>query len=133
MRVIRNVNVKHVVTKKKKAQIIQQFQGELVQSKREVDQLTFQLHKALRDANESSHLKIKEKYEQELTQRKERVKLLHFKLEQVEKLEIGTEIQEEQVKSIIDIHVGDRWSEQPAEIVIKDGIVQEIREGRYNG
>jgi stress response protein YsnF len=134
MRLIRTVVVKHVLTDKKKSQIIQQFEEELIRNKREFEQLTFQLHKTLRDSHEHDHSKIKARYHKDLSVREEKLKSISFQLEQVETLQVGMELQEEKVRSIVDIKVGDPWpsTDQLAEIIVKDGIILEIREGRYD-
>lgn len=131
MRLIRPVLVKYIVTEKKKAQMIQQFEEDLTQTKREIEQLTFQLHKALR-SNEREQDKIRARYNKDIRSREEKQKNLLFQLKQMQKLEIGMEIQEGKVDTIIDLDIGDSWPNmnKVAEIIIKDGIVIDIREGR---
>ncbi|MFC0558630.1 YlqD family protein [Halalkalibacter alkalisediminis] len=132
MRLIRPVLVKHIVTDKKKIQIIQQFKEDIAQTKREIEQLSFQLHKALRKNKESDQSKIHARYNSNIRSREDKLKNISFQIEQLDKLEEGMEIQEGTVDSIIDVSIGDRWpgSNQVAEIIIKDGIIQEIRESR---
>jgi len=67
MKVIRSITVKYIVTEQKKAEIIAQFEQNLLQTKREIEQLTFQLHKALHDAAEHQHYRIKERFQKDLT------------------------------------------------------------------
>jgi len=132
MRLIRPVVVKHIVTEKKKIEIIEQFKKDLVQTKREIDQLSFQLHKALHKNNKSDQSKISDRYHRDIRAREEKLKNISFQIEQMNQLEEGMELQEGTVESIIDVKVGDRWPSinQVAEMIIKDGIIQEIRESR---
>ncbi|WP_227935787.1 YlqD family protein [Alkalihalobacillus deserti] len=134
MRLIRPVIVKHIVTEKKKSQIIQDFKEDWIQTKREIEQLTFQLHKALRNANECDQEKVHVRYNKDIQSREEKLKNISFQIDQMQKLEMGIEIQEGKVDSIIDVDIGDSWPNinQAAEIIIKDGIIIEIRESRNN-
>lgn len=62
--------------------------------------------------------------------RQEKIKLLDFQCEQLHMLPLGSELKETEVQALIDVNVGDRWDElvNGKTIIIKDGIVAEIRE-----
>jgi hypothetical protein len=122
-----------VLTRRKKAAIIQRFNDELAQSELELDQLNFQLHKAIREhKTKHEQHEIRARYNRDIKIREDKIKNLSFKIQQINQLDIGIEIQEGTVKSIFDINEGDLWPdlENEPEILIEDGIVKEIRESR---
>lgn len=65
----------------------------------------------------------------ELDLRREKKKLIQFQMEQLEVLELGSEIREREMETIIDVQVGDKWDKSIFDktIVVKDGIIVEIR------
>ncbi len=131
MKIVRTAVVKHVMTEAKKAQIILEFQGEMDRCRRELEQLEFQLHKATKDmTNRHEQQKIRQKYRQEIRQREERLETISFKVQQLHKLELGSEIRDGTTDIVLDLNIGDRWYDQEnqLEIIIKDGRVHEIRE-----
>ncbi|EQC2287776.1 YlqD family protein, partial [Listeria monocytogenes] len=60
---------------------------------------------------------------------REKKKLIQFQMEQLEVLELGSEIREREMETIIDVQVGDKWDKSIFDktIVVKDGIIVEIR------
>ncbi|WP_040373595.1 YlqD family protein, partial [Peribacillus psychrosaccharolyticus] len=68
-------------------------------------------------------------FEKEINGRQEKIKLLEFQIEQLNILPVGSELKEREVQSIVELEVGANWDEfiQTKTIVIKDGIVSEIR------
>ncbi|WP_088105070.1 YlqD family protein [Halalkalibacter urbisdiaboli] len=133
MKLLRTVAVKHMLTEKKKANMLKEFEKDVIQVERELEQLKFQLHKAIRDVegNEERRL-LRERFNQEIALRQEKLAAVDFKIQQLQKLEIGTELNEGTVDAIVDVRVGDPWPDQSneIEIIIKDGIIHEFREGR---
>ncbi|WP_335960872.1 YlqD family protein [Halalkalibacter kiskunsagensis] len=133
MKLIQNVVIKQVLTKAKKASIIQQYEEGLIQYKREIDQLNFQLHRATKDrVTKHEQQQLRARYNKDIKKREDSIQALSFKIQQINQLQIGTEIREGTAESIIEINEGDMWTGLGSmpEIIIKDGIVQEIREGR---
>ncbi|MDT8859051.1 YlqD family protein [Alkalihalobacillus sp. MEB130] len=133
MKIIRNVIVKQVLTSKKRATILKKLEEEAQKYNREIKQLTFLLHKAIRDSgSKHEEEEIRARYMKDIKQREASLESVTFQIQQMDKLELGTEILEGTVESFIEIHEGDRWPgiESRQEIVVKDGIVQEIRESR---
>ena len=58
------------------------------------------------------------------------IKLLDFQIEQLHILPLGSEIKETELQGIVEINEGDHWDEflSGKTIIVKDGIVAEIRE-----
>ncbi|RFB19086.1 hypothetical protein DZB84_02195 [Bacillus sp. HNG] len=128
MKIIQTVEVKQVLTEKSKSKLISSLQTNKDQLLKECDQLKFELKKMER-LQKFDPTKIKLYFTNEMDLRQEKVKQLEFQIEQIHMLPIGSEIKEKEVRSIIDINVGDNWDEKTAArtIVIKEGIVEEIR------
>ncbi|MCM3713169.1 YlqD family protein [Halalkalibacter oceani] len=128
MKILRTVVVKQVVTEAKKQSIVQEFKSEILQCERELEQLTFHLHKATKDvASKHEQQTLRARYKEEIKQRKEKLAELSFKVDQLSKLEIGTELREGTVETIVEIKEGDPWPAPETEIVVKDGVVEQIR------
>lgn len=134
MKIIKTVLVKQVLTEKRKAQLLNELYDEKDQLLKEVDQLKFQLHKKIKvNNNNQEHTRtIRTSFQKEMKQREEKIKGVDFKIHQLNKLELGSELRDGTIQSIVDIEVGDKWDElfNSSEIIVKDGIVHEIREGR---
>ena len=131
MKLLRTVVIKEIVTKRKKDELISEYGKKLKQCERELEQLSFQLYKATRGV-ESKHKRemIRSRFTEEMNKRKEKLDLLKFKIQQIEKLELGSEIRAGTAERIVEVYVGDPWPEREEEIIIKDGIINEIRESR---
>ncbi|GAE24225.1 hypothetical protein JCM9140_137 [Halalkalibacter wakoensis JCM 9140] len=133
MKLLRDVVIKQVLTKKRKAKMIQELQGKLQQVNREIEQLKFHLHKATKESgNKHDQQEIRARYMKDIKNREAKASSILFKVKQMETLTEGIELSEGTVSSIIEVRKGDPWPEmhQPAEIVVKDGIIEEIRESR---
>ncbi|WP_017727284.1 YlqD family protein [Halalkalibacterium ligniniphilum] len=134
MNIIRTIVVKQVLTEQKKATLHKQFEGEKVQLEKEIQQLKFQFHKTTKghNGNQENQRQIRNSYQKEIKKREEQLKALSFKIQQLHKLELGSEIRDGTVQSVVEVNVGDVWDERmhETELIIKDGIVHEIREGR---
>ncbi|KHF39803.1 YlqD family protein [Halalkalibacter okhensis] len=133
MKLLRKVQIKQVLTETKKRSMLNQFEEELRQCNREIEQMKFLLHKAIRETmNKNEQEEIRTRYMREIKKREELVKTITFKIEQLDKLILGVEIPDGTKEGIIEIKVGDPWPnwEQAPEVIVKDGIIQEIREGR---
>ncbi|WP_332630687.1 YlqD family protein [Halalkalibacter flavus] len=135
MKLLRKIVIKQVLTETKKAVMVTKFQEEFTQCKREVEQMKFLLHKAIREStSKNEQQEIRARYMKEIEKREETARSISFKIEQLDKLEIGTEIPDGTAEGIIEIREGDSWPnlEQTPEIIVKDGVIQEIRESRNN-
>lgn len=131
MKLLRTVVIKEVVTERKKNEMIAEFTSEINQYERELEQLTFQLYKATKDVqNKHQQQLLRNRYTEEINKRKEKLDAVKFKVQQLDHLELGTEIHSGTAESIVEVNVGDPWPTGVKEIVIKDGIINEIRESR---
>lgn len=135
MDIIKTVSVKQILTEKQKQIYLDDFNKDLHEMHVELEQLKFQLHKQLKTSQYNREAKhaLKHKYMQEIKQREERLESLRFKVQQLEKLPVGAELQEGTVQVLCSVKVGDSWDDvtKGGEIIIKDGIIHEIREGRF--
>ncbi|RYG73893.1 hypothetical protein EU245_04900 [Lentibacillus lipolyticus] len=127
MQMIRKVLVKQVVTEKSKEKLRKSFHDHKMRLEQECQQLRFEQRK-LENKRNVSKQEISQRFQQEIKNRKEKMKLADFKLEQLDILEIGSEITEKEVDALVEVSVGSHWDEIMGEaaIVIKDGVVVRI-------
>jgi hypothetical protein len=128
MQIIQSVVVKQILTENSRNKLYEKYQLQMQQLQKECGQLQFEL-KRLEKTKSFSPSALKKHFEKEMHIREEKVKLLEFQMEQLHMLPIGSELKEKEVQALIDIKVGDHWDEkigQPT-IIIKDGIIEEIR------
>ncbi len=129
MRILQTVSVKQILTETSKNNLLEKFKHNKQQLKKECDQLLFEMRKMERTRKMVSG-SLKSQFDKEIDIRKEKVKLIEFQMEQLEILPLGSELHDQEVQAIIDVQVGDNWNEinNGKTIVVKDGIVTEIRE-----
>lgn len=128
LKIIQSVVVKQVLTEKSKLVLLESYEKNKQQLKKECEQLQFELKK-LEKQKRFQPNNIRLHFEKEIQKREEKAKLLDFQIEQLHILPLGSELKEKEVNAIIDIEVGDRWEAVQKEktIIIKDGIIDEIR------
>jgi YlqD protein len=127
MQLIQTVVVKQILTENSKQELLIQFQDRKLQFQKECDQLQFELKRLERSKTYSQSALIKH-FEKEIEMRREKIKLLEFQIEQLHILPIGSELKEKEVQALVEVQVGDTWSaSEQHTIVIKDGIIEEIR------
>jgi len=127
VQLIKKALIKQVLTKKSKAILQNDFKQEKVQLERECEQLLFEerkLHHQLGVAKQD----IKERFQREIEMRKEKINTIDFKMEQLAILDLGSEMIEKEVDTIVNVEIGSQWSElnDTTSIVIKDDIVIRI-------
>lgn len=129
MKVLRRAVVKQVLTEKSKTMLYDSFSKEKKRYETECEQLDFERRKTLKNCDKNDHPYVTSRFQEEIERRKEKIRTLNFKIEQLETLPIGTEIVEREVEFITEIKVGDPMDNltTPAEIIVKDGIITEIR------
>src|SRR5690625_86726 len=115
------------MNEKSKAILQNDFKQEKVQLERECEQLLFEerkLHHQLGVAKQD----IKERFQREIEMRKEKINTIDFKMEQLAILDLGSEMIEKEVDTIVNVEIGSQWSElnDTTSIVIKDDIVIRI-------
>ncbi|MFJ7677722.1 YlqD family protein [Peribacillus sp. NPDC046944] len=128
MKILQNVIVNQVLTESSKNQLLDKYKSKRLQLQKESEQLRFELKKLEKTRN-LQPASLRSHFEKEINQRQEKIKLLEFQMEQLEILPIGSELKEREVQSIIDVEIGADWDDlmTTKTIVIKDGIVSEIR------
>jgi hypothetical protein len=128
VKILQSVVVKQVLTENSKKKLLDQFEKKLFQLKKEVEQLQFE-RKKLEKTSKLSPQEIQHHFDLEMKKRSDKIKMTTFQMEQLDTLPLGSELKEKEVQAIVDIQIGDNWDEKmnQAEIIIKDGIVQEIR------
>ncbi|KEF39855.1 YlqD protein [Schinkia azotoformans MEV2011] len=129
MKIIRNIVVKQILTEKSKQELFIRFEQQIEQLNKEIGQLRFEKKKYEKTKKAQASLLDASRFDKEISGRIEKCKLLQFQLEQLEILPVGTELKESEVQGIVEINEGDNWEELTKErtIVIKDGIIEEIR------
>ncbi|MEH7122881.1 YlqD family protein [Bacillus sp. JJ1532] len=128
MKIIQSVVVKQVLTENSKSELLNKYHSNKLQLQKECDQLRFEMKKQEK-SKKFNAANLKKQFEKEIQTRKEKIKLLDFQIEQLHILPLGSELKEKEVNAIIDIEIGDRWEDIQSgkTIIIKDGIVQDIR------
>lgn len=134
MRIKRPVTVKLLITSQTKNELLHQCEQSIRRLDMELEQLSFERRKLLHRAEKQGREAIQqaeERLQQEVSERERKVENLKMQYEQIEQLKEGSEIVQSQVDSEVTVKVGDKWEElmQKTEIVLKDGIVVEIRGG----
>ncbi|GLY10511.1 YlqD family protein [Pseudobacillus badius] len=126
MQVLRTTVVKQVLTETLKQSLLSSYQDKKSQLEKEYEQLRFELKKTERQQKGSRQQKAGF-FQKEMEQRRQKIENIDFQQSQLEMLPLGSELKEKEVQALIDVQVGDRWEETEKTIVIKDGIVVEIR------
>ncbi|WP_157729531.1 YlqD family protein [Tumebacillus algifaecis] len=126
------VQVKIVLTEETKAQITGEINQAIQGIQRELDQIDFQSRKALQDAEKNGPQAmnaVQARINQEVGMRMERREQMMQQLVQIQQSPIGSEIPGGQIDTHAEVRVGDVWEDivNGTEIVLKDGVVAEIR------
>ncbi|UTR15123.1 YlqD family protein [Salipaludibacillus sp. LMS25] len=132
MEIIKKVVVKQILTEESRTKLKEQFLARQYQITKELKQLEFVLHKKMKENTSANYqASLKESFNKETARRKERLRQLELKLGQLDELELGAELREGTIQMIEQVEEGDNWEEimKGTEIVIKDGVVHELRHG----
>ncbi|WP_339063374.1 YlqD family protein [Tepidibacillus marianensis] len=131
------IPVKMVITSSSKTEKFDDIQFKMNQIHKELEQLQFQQKKLFINVKKKGIEAINEvqqRMDYEFKRRQEMLEVLTEQYKQWEKLEEGDEIYYSTVEAEIDIEVGFSWEDiQRQEIVIRDGVIIEIRGGYLNG
>ena len=128
VKILQTVVIKQVLTEDSKERLFEKYKLRKQQLEKECDQLRFEMKK-LEKVRKFQPASLKNHFEKEMNIRKEKTKLLDFQIEQLHILPLGSELLEKEVQAIIEIEEGDCWEDiqNGKTIIIKDGIVEEIR------
>lgn len=128
------VAVKFILTESTKQEILEEQRNQVDRLSEELEQIEIQGKAALEQAMSQGGdvaAQVRMQIESEKQTRMEQREQIIQQIQQIQQLELGTEIQNMNVETSVDVRVGDNWGEilMGSEIVIKDGIVHEIRRG----
>lgn len=137
MRIRRPVQVKLILTEPTRNRFLGELEEQVKRLRMELEQLQFQGKKLLSDAQRRGPAAVevvRERLAREERARRERIEALKAQAEQLRVLPEGSEVLYTTVESVVEIRVGDDWNAlmQGAEIVLKDGVVVAIRDGRMS-
>lgn len=133
MEIRQPVSVKMILTEATKQQIVQEHRNQIGQVLNELEQIEAQAPEALQQAMEQGGefaQQIHQQIENEKNTREQRRDELMEQMQQIQQMELGTELQNMTVETVVTVKPGDDWANilQGAEIIVRDGIVQEIRQ-----
>lgn len=126
MQIQKKIYVKQVVTETSKFVLHEKFANQMNQLERECQQLLFEQRKL--SSKMRNKQKVEQRFQSEINQRKDRITIIQFKLDQLQELEFGQEIIEKEVDGIVNVEVGMDWKEmeEQTSIVIQDNRVIRI-------
>lgn len=129
MKIIKNISIKQVITEKSKSKLHTNFHHQKMRLEQECQQLLFEQRKLQNKVNVSKQ-EVGNRFQQEIKNRKEKMNQLDFKLEQLDMLEIGSEITEKEVEALVEVEIGTHWDEfmKNKAIVVQDDVVIRIDE-----
>jgi hypothetical protein len=132
MTVVRPLVVKAIVTESFK----RQYLGELEDTVKRLDAVITQIDTQIRRAELERQITpqgraIRQQLEIERSRQEAARMELQARIKEAESLELNSEFSQGTIESLVDLSVGDNFFTRlaRAEVVIKDGIVIEIREG----
>jgi len=130
----RQINLKVIVTERWKEEAQQQLQSQINQYDQQLQQLQEQEQSAITQfqqqggSNEQRLQNIQSQINQQKSKVTEQKNQALQQLQQIQSLEEGQEVGQGQMDSFIRVQVGDNLVQKMnAEVVIKDGVIQEIR------
>ncbi|MGN8645022.1 YlqD family protein [Gracilibacillus sp. HCP3S3_G5_1] len=128
MKIIKKVPVKKIVTDQSKEQLREEYQFKIFKLEQECEQLKFE-QKKLEQRSTNKKADIAVKFKKEMSNRQDHIKWYKYKLEQLEILPIGSEINDGEVEAVIDIEEGMNWDDltEQKSIIVKDGVIKKIR------
>ncbi|WP_338753971.1 YlqD family protein [Bacillus sp. FJAT-52991] len=128
MYILQTVVVKQVLTEKMKRQLLLSYEEQKSQLQREYEQLRFEQKKAEKKYKNSKK-ESAQLYEKEMQKRLDKIQNIEFQVNQLSLLPLGSELKEQELQTMTEVNVGDRWSdiENEKTIIIKDGIIIDIR------
>lgn len=127
MKIVKKVLIKQIITEVSKTKLQNNFYNHKMRLEQECQQLLFEQRK-LQNKTGVSKQEITKRFQQEVNKRKEKIKLIDFKIEQLDMLELGSEIIEKEVEALVEVSVGSHWDDimEESAIVIKDDVVIRI-------
>lgn len=127
MKIIKKIPIKKVVTDHSKEQLAEEYQIKIFKLEQECEQLKFE-QKKMEQQTVGKKEDIAAKFSKRIASRQDHIKWYKYKLEQLQVLPLGSQVQEGEVEALIEIEEGMNWQEVMEEksITIKDGIITKI-------
>jgi hypothetical protein len=130
--VTRAVTVRAIVTDQLKKELIEELQGMADETQRRIDQMDFEARRYLAElqrTNLTQAMAVRKQIEAEKSKQEGAKKDILERISDVEKLELGSEFPRMTLEGAVEIAQGDNLYDKlaRAEILIKDGVVVEIR------
>jgi len=127
----RRITIKAVLTESLKEELVGELREAIKGLDMETQRLEFEFKRIMNDVAKVNpqHLQaIRHQLELEKRKRQERKEELAQRLKEIEELELGSEIVRGTIEGPVVVRPGDDWNSLfQAEIVIRDGVVQEVR------
>ena len=129
----RPIQVIAIVTEELKQELMQELQEAADNTQQRIEQMEFQGRRYLADVqrnNLTQAMAVRQQLEKEKSKYEDIKKELQERMQEVTALEIESEDARGTLESEVQIAVGDNLFEKlgRAQVVIKDGVIQEIRE-----
>ncbi|MHB1685184.1 MAG: YlqD family protein [Bacilli bacterium] len=126
------VTVKMILTEETKQNWLAELRRLINGTIAELEELEFRSKQLLREAEKQGGAAVKateEQIEVERMQRVERREQLIAQLSQIQQMDLNAEVPNGTVETTVDVQIGDSWDAVllGGEIVVKDGVVVEIR------
>lgn len=133
MEIRQPVAIKLVLTETTKQQIVQEQRRQIEQVMNELEQIETQGREALQQAMAQGGefaQQVRQQIEQEKNVREQRREELFQQMQQIQQMELGAEIQNMTVETVVHVQPGDDWTKVllGSEIIVRDGVIQEIRQ-----
>lgn len=134
MKLKRTVLLKMVLTPDLRRKLREEYEGYIRKYEVELEQLYFQSKKWIQEASKKgpdAQKIVQDRLKKEEKARKDKVKQYTEMLHQLSLLPDESEIIHSQLEGEVEVSIGDHWDKLigKSEIVVRDGIVIEIREG----
>lgn len=129
----RSIGVRVIVSEEFKAELKSELQEAATETQRRIDQMDIHSRRLLADLQKtdlSQAMQARKQIEAE-RQRHDALKQdIQRQLQEVDKLEIGSEYPRGTVEGVVELHQGDDLVQKlsGSQIVVKDGIIVELRE-----
>ncbi|MHB1628862.1 MAG: YlqD family protein [Bacilli bacterium] len=126
------VTVKMILTEETKQNWLAELRRLINGTIAELEELEFRSKQMLREAEKQGDAAVKateEQIEMERMQRVQRREQLIAQLSQIQQMDLNAEVPNGTVETTVDVQIGDSWDAVllGGEIVVKDGVVIEIR------
>ena len=133
MTITRPIALRVIVTEQFKEEMAKELQEAADTTQRRIDQIDFQARRVLADLQRTDltqAMQVRQQIEAEKGRQESVKKELLDRAKEVQELAMGTEFPRGTLEGVVDISEGDNLYQKltGAEIVIKDGVVIEIRE-----